>query len=842
MVFLDVQSGRLPNDGSLSPWLSMPTEQTYEDKKLEAKLKEVSESLYKDKVSLACHASKQVGNTYTASVYLNLASLVSYKGDSLSGARVTLFSYGSGAISSMLEINPVSGSQVSDARFTLASMQKALNIEARLNSREKLTPQDLTLALNAREASHGFVPFKPTFSTANLFPGTYYLDHITTNFERNYKRKPLTEQRVTGQPLQLEVSSPTLEGISTTVSTDNEDGLFFDSAPVGIDSPRESKASSGGGNGSFKVKSTSFSSHVVEVSRSPSGGGGGGLGLGLGAHSMGGNTFTSPLRRNQTYVWASGRPNVRVVVTGVAAALPGRDSTAIIPGINNVQRIINGENCIKPIPVEVRNAMLDKNVVMLIKGKDGTQKKVPVKEHSQHIGLCASIGEFNLGPYGVPDSIASTMDRAVQVAVAAGLEALKDARIVTGVGEGGWVLPKSMQDTTGVVYATSFPALDTAIMEVSKYFETKTVTAQHIPDIITGLRERLQNAVPGGELAPDTEMALSALQKTAEEAAASVDPKLTPKPYEFDRKFLFRVLVLGNAQLAQIIKARGPNMQTNAACAGATQAIALAYDIIQVGRAERMIVVAGDNAASDTLMPWLGNGFRALGAATICHQVELAAIPFDKRRSGMILGSGGIGMILESEEGAVRRFNLAAESGLHPPNSILKPFRCRLLGTLISNSAYHGASLDRDHIALEMERFIASVEKENGISRSEIARHGVYFSHETSTHASPTSSCASNEIHGLRKVFGEDLKHLLILNTKGFTGHPMGVSFEDVVASEVLSTGMVPPIANFVEADPILGDDIKLSKGGHYPCKYAMRFAAGFGSQVALALYGTADT
>ena len=90
-------------------------------------------------------------------------------------------------------------------------------------------------------------------------------------------------------------------------------------------------------------------------------------------------------------------------------------------------------------------------------------------------------------------------------------------------------------------------------------------------------------------------------------------------------------------------------------------------------------------------------------------------------------------------------------------------------------------------------------------------------------------------------MFGEDLKHLLILNTKGFTGHPMGVSFEDVVAAEVLVTGMVPPIANFTSVDPHLGDDLKFSKGGKYPCKYAMRFAAGFGSQIALALYGSAD-
>jgi len=90
-------------------------------------------------------------------------------------------------------------------------------------------------------------------------------------------------------------------------------------------------------------------------------------------------------------------------------------------------------------------------------------------------------------------------------------------------------------------------------------------------------------------------------------------------------------------------------------------------------------------------------------------------------------------------------------------------------------------------------------------------------------------------------VFGDDFKHLLILNTKGFTGHPMGVSFEDVVAAEVLMSGLVPPVANFSQTDPALGEDIRISTGGEYRCKYALRFAAGFGSQVALALYGAAD-
>lgn len=428
------------------------------------------------------------------------------------------------------------------------------------------------------------------------------------------------------------------------------------------------------------------------------------------------------------------------------------------------------------------------------------------------------------------------MDIAVQVSVAAGLEALKDAKIVTGEGGlKGWELPVSMQQTTGIVYATSFPALDTAIAEVSKYFETKTVEGSHIPKVIDILRQRLEKAT--GTLSTDVENALQELKKVATSLATDDHAE-----YEFDRKFLFRVLVLGNAQLAQIIKAKGPNMQTNAACAGSTQAVALAYDMIQVGRAERMIVVAGDNAASDTLMPWLGNGFRALGAATICPTVELAALPFDIRRSGMILGSGGIGMILESEEGAKRRFAALTYNGLAPPESISRPFKCRLLGTLISNSAYHGAAMDKEHIAAEMERFISSVEKEQDISRKVIAMNGVYFSHETCTHSSPTSSCSFNEMYALRKVFGEDLKHLLILNTKCYTGHPMGVSFEDVVAAEVLVNGFVPPIANSAQLDPNLGPDIKLSRGGKVSCKYALRFAAGFGSQVAIALYGTPDS
>lgn len=284
------------------------------------------------------------------------------------------------------------------------------------------------------------------------------------------------------------------------------------------------------------------------------------------------------LRRNaQSFVWASGRSNVEIVVTGVSAALPGRNGSvfpATGPALCNIQRIIAGENFITSIPDDVKDAMLEKNVVKLGRGDDGKLKKYPVTEYEQSVNVSASIGSFDLTRYGVSESIASTMDTAVQVSVAAGLEALLDAGIVSGKGEGtsGWVLPESMQKTTGVVYATSFPALDTAISEVSRFFRTKFAEQADLSMAMGSLRSKLVarlgnvNEGKGSNALPaSVEAALQEMQVYLESTASGDKEEVQ---YEFDRKFLFRVLVLGNAQLAQIVKARGPNMQTNAACAG----------------------------------------------------------------------------------------------------------------------------------------------------------------------------------------------------------------------------------------------------------------------------------
>ena len=158
---------------------------------------------------------------------------------------------------------------------------------------------------------------------------------------------------------------------------------------------------------------------------------------------------------------------------------------------------------------------------------------------------------------------------------------------------------------------------------------------------------------------------------------------------------------------------------------------------------------------------------------------------------------------------------------------------CEVLGTLTANSAFHATRLDVTHIGGLMENLISQVEKTAGISRRQIAPETVFVSHETYTPARGGS--ASAEINALRRVFGEDADRIVIANTKGFTGHAMGTGIEEVVAVKALETGCVPPVANFKEVDPELGT-LNLSKGGSYPVQYALRLAAGFGSQISMAL------
>src|SRR5690606_29576937 len=152
----------------------------------------------------------------------------------------------------------------------------------------------------------------------------------------------------------------------------------------------------------------------------------------------------------------------------------------------------------------------------------------------------------------------------------------------------------------------------------------------------------------------------------------------------FDRRFIFRILAMGHSQFAEYIGARGPNTQVNAACASTTQALAMAEDWIRNGRCRRVIVIAADDVTGEHLMEWVGAGFLALGAAATDDRVDEAALPFDKRRHGTILGMGACALVVESEDAVQER----GMRGI-----------VELLSTETRNSAFHGSRLDVDHIS-----------------------------------------------------------------------------------------------------------------------------------------------
>ena len=507
------------------------------------------------------------------------------------------------------------------------------------------------------------------------------------------------------------------------------------------------------------------------------------------------------------------RPTVRpVVVTGASLGLPG---TERVFDDGNVARILRGEQFIDSIPTRFRRAMLDKHITRLVKSDNGGPTFETIDKPGEVIKLAARAGAFDLeNEFGVSADRMAALDRITALAIGAGIDALRDAGIpltmrYKSTTTGGqlperWGLPDALRDDTGVIFACAFPSCDSLADEITRYCADRARRDQLA--MLEDLGERLNGA------------SQPALRQEIDRRMGELRETIAKEPFQFDRRFLFRVLSMGHSQFAELIGARGPNTQVNGACASTTQAVSLAEDWIRAGRCRRVIVISADDITSDHLIEWFGAGFLASGAAATDDVVEEAALPFDRRRHGLIMGMGAAALVLESAEAAEER-------GLRPI--------CEVLAAVTANSAFHGTRLDVGHIKSVMEGLVRQAETNSGIRREQVASSAVFLSHETYTPARGGS--ASAEIHALRGVFGDAADQIVIANTKGFTGHAMGAGIEDVVAIKALETGCVPPVANFKEVDPELGQ-LNLSKGGAYPVDYALRLGAGFGSQISMTL------
>ncbi|KNY26217.1 type I polyketide synthase [Pseudobacteroides cellulosolvens] len=519
--------------------------------------------------------------------------------------------------------------------------------------------------------------------------------------------------------------------------------------------------------------------------------------------------ITDTLHKNYGYIGIN--PGESLVYSGVSMGLPGTFKKAFTD--DNFQYIVDGKNMIELLTDEEAESILDLNITRLIKSeKDSVLKKITTINEVIH--LLGKMGKMDMiNDYLIDEKVLNEMTQSVCAGVAAGYEALKDAGIPlvrefrkTASGSmlpGRLVLPEELQDGTGIIFASAHSQVESVISEVSKYTAAKfgSSARKDILMFFEAVISKVSDYESKKILSDWFALHYSRLSNNPSEADV----------YEFNHNFLALLSSQANNRLAQFIGATGPNMYISAACSSTASAVTVAEDLIRAGHAKRMIIIGADISSGKNMLPWFAAAFSSIGALTDSDSLYDAAVPFDNRRNGMILGSGAVGLVIEKDSDVAKR-------GM---NGI-----CRILGTHLFNAAGHQTRIDVKRHCIELDKFISKMESEYNLNRNALASKMVYCSHET--YSRRQSGCSNMEKVALENTFGDKFKEIKVINTKGMTGHTLGASIEEAVSAKVLQYQKLPPIVNYKEPDPDL-EGLNLSKGGNYEVEYVLRTVSAFG-------------
>lgn len=217
--------------------------------------------------------------------------------------------------------------------------------------------------------------------------------------------------------------------------------------------------------------------------------------------------------------------------------------------------------------------------------------------------------------------------------------------------------------------------------------------------------------------------------------------------------------------------AKGPNICTATACSSGAHSIGDAMMYIQTGRAKAMICGGAESALS--LVAYAGFGQMKALCSDFANEPEKASRPFDKDRSGFIMGEGAGILILEDYEYAKAR-----------GANIL----CEFAGFGASGDAYHFTSP-----APQGEgggRAMLQAIKTSGLKPEDI---DYINAHGTSTELNDLC-----ETQAIKSVFKEHAYKINVSSTKSMTGHLLGAAggIEAVFSVMALRTGMIPPTIN----------------------------------------------
>ena len=247
---------------------------------------------------------------------------------------------------------------------------------------------------------------------------------------------------------------------------------------------------------------------------------------------------------------------------------------------------------------------------------------------------------------------------------------------------------------------------------------------------------------------------------------------------------------------------RGESFSIATACASATHSIGEAYRAIKHGYQD--VVFTGGTEASITKTGIAG--FTNIKALSQEEDKNRASIPFDKERSGFVMGEGAGVIVLEELEHAKKRgAKIYAE----------------IRGYGASSDAYHITSPAPDGEG--GARAMTSAIKDANIDASKI---DYINAHGTSTHLN--DSC---ETQAIKTALKEKAKTVMVSSTKGNTGHLLGAAgaVEAIACVKAIEDDFVPPTINYKVKDEECDLDIVPNVGRNIKINYAMSNSLGFG-------------
>lgn len=219
----------------------------------------------------------------------------------------------------------------------------------------------------------------------------------------------------------------------------------------------------------------------------------------------------------------------------------------------------------------------------------------------------------------------------------------------------------------------------------------------------------------------------------------------------------------------------GPNFTTTSACASSTNALADAFNLLRLGKAD--VIVAG--GAEAAICECGVGGFNAMKALSTRNDDSThASRPFSASRDGFVMGEGAGCLILEELEHAKAR-------------------GARIYAEMVGE----GESADAYHLtASHPEGLGAKLVMEAALADAQLQPEDIDYInvHGTSTHVGDIS-----EAKAIKEVFGEHAYKLNISSTKSMTGHLLGAAgaVEALACVKAISEDIVPPTINHDEED-----------------------------------------